>query len=158
MAVLCPGADFDVRRSINSGVPLNVPWLIARADGAGYWKTVADAYGTVEISSYSGGLALLGAAGDSPSFVFGPHAEVGWASAKGVPNQPNLAGHTGGQVLATMSLVVGTRVALRGPWALAFELESGSTLSGLNVYADQRTLAIIGGAFATARGGIAFGP
>jgi hypothetical protein len=143
------GAQFAFR------VPLGNSPLLARFDGGGYWASLSDRMGEVELASYSGGLALLTSVGRAPTFSFGPHFELGYASAQGTSPVPSF-GNSGGHVLAAMSFVADIRMPVSGPWVVMAEAEAGSTLSGLNVWADNRTIAAMRGAFGCVRAGLAF--
>ncbi len=59
-------------------------------------------------------------------------------------------------MLAAMSFVADLRMAVHGPRAVMAEVEGGSTLSGLTVWAEERTVATIRGGFGGVRAGLAF--
>jgi hypothetical protein len=137
-------------------VPLGHSSLHARLDAAGYWTNLSDRWGAVDLSSYSGGFAVLVDVGRRPAFSFGPRLELGYAMAKGSTSAASLSAASGGKMLAAISLVAGLRIEVHGPWALTAEVEGGSALNGPTVMADNRTIATMSGAFGGARAGLAF--
>jgi hypothetical protein len=125
-------------------------------DAAGYWTNVSERWGAVDLSSYSGGFALLVGVGRRPAFSFGPRLELGYAIGRGSTNNATWKAYSAGQMLAAISLVAGLRIEVHGPWAVTAEVEGGSALNGPTFIADNRTIATIRGAFGSARAGLAF--
>ena len=129
-------------------------WLHFRADAFASWKNATDPFGTVSLTSYSGGIALLAAIGQNPTFRVGPHLELGYASVNGTPAQ--LVGTSSGGVITTASLMASISATLHGPWTAMAGLEGGTTLHGLTVSApDDPELISMRGGFVSVRAGIA---
>jgi hypothetical protein len=130
--------------------------FFVRADAGGFWSgTATDQLGTVKLASYSGGLGLMYATSHNPMFFFGPHLEVGYASASTTADSPNLIGTSSGSTLVTASVIASLRAVLHGPLAATAEVEGGATLLGLAVRVEDRTIASMRGGFAAARVGLA---
>jgi hypothetical protein len=134
---------------------LGTAWLRGRADVGGSWSAVEDSLGRVSMGLYSGGVALLAAAGQSPELVIGPHVELGYAYANGTPIDLRSRASDGGRVVALASLIAGTRLRFHR-WAAAFEVDLGTSLRGVQMFADDRRIAMMEGFFVGARAGIAY--
>jgi len=131
--------------------------LRLRPDANAAWGRVSDALGTVLLSSYSAGLALLASTHENPIFLFGPHVELGYAYASGALQGAGVAADGGGMI-ATTSLVASAQMSIGRPWSAAVELEGGFALLGVDVLADDRSIGGMRGAFAAIRAGVAFAP
>ena len=141
--------------NLAASLPLGTEWLRGRADLGGHWAGLDDPLGRVNMGLYSGGLALLASAGDSPELFIGPHLELGYAYAAGKPVALRSEARDGGRVVLLASLMAGARFRT-GRWAAAFELDLGTSLLGVEVFADDRRIAAMQGFFAGARAGIAY--
>ena len=141
--------------NVGAGFRLGPEWLRLRAEATGGWTSVQDVLGEVRVALYTGGVSLLATSGAQPDFEIGPHFEAGYARAVGVPVDPRLA-LAAGRPMALASLRAGTRFWL-DRWAFSAEIETGVTIAGAELFADDRRIAAISGFFAGVRVGLAFG-
>jgi hypothetical protein len=131
--------------------------LALRGDAAGSWKNFDDVLGTVNLSTYTVGFGAFALAGQNPTFLAGPHVELGLAQVSGDPAS-GATSNSLSRALATASVIAGARAWLLPDWALLAEIEGGLTVSGLEVHVSDRTLARLRGPWLMARAGIALRP
>jgi hypothetical protein len=134
---------------------LHATWLRGRVDLTGSWGSVDDPLGQVGMGFYSGGLALLASAGEGPELFIGPHLELGYAHASGTPIALRSEARTEGRAVAMASLIAGARFRTRR-WSAAAELDFGTCLRGVEVFADDRRIAAMHYIFGGARTAIAY--
>jgi hypothetical protein len=135
-------------------LPSTVWGLRLRPDASAAWGQASDALGTVLLSSYSAGLAVLASIHDRPVFLFGPHVELGYGHASGT-SKGSGSDASGGGMIATTSFLTSSHIAIRRNWSAVVELEGGLTILGFDILADSRSIGGMSGAFAAIRGGVA---
>jgi hypothetical protein len=135
---------------------LRPTWLRARADAAGSWSSFSDPLGDIGLSVYSGGLSVLATTGRRLELEIGPHFELGYARAVGLPSGPSSAPSSEGHPIALVSLTTGARFWF-DRWAAFTDIDLGAAVFGAEIFADDRRVATVQGAFLCARVGIAFG-
>ena len=156
MALLCVFPNIPFRRSTERHAPLAPGNPRLRADVGGGWATVSDPLGTVNLSILSGGLAAIFATTSSPAVFVGPRVEIGYARGSGTASATGTKQDRGGRAIAASLWWegCGQRSADGGqPFSSS---KSGRRSGGLDVLADERSLAEMHGAIAGASAGITY--
>jgi hypothetical protein len=135
---------------------LRPAWLYARADAAARWSSIDDRLGSIDLSVYSAGLSLVATTGFFPELSVGPHFELGMARAAGSASNGTVHGTVQSHAVALISLTGAARFWI-GRWAPLVELDVGTAIAGADVYADDRRVGVVGGAFVGVRVGVGFG-
>jgi hypothetical protein len=146
------GPRIEVQWPAPRGVPLRLTVDAGAAFGSNH-----DPVGDVDLVLVSGAAALTltgGAYGIQGEM--GPSVELGWARAKGVPLAPLVQGSQVETAVVVTSLRAAAGYAIAAHWRAVAGLEVGGTPAALDVRAEGRRVAGIGGAEMGARIGLGY--